>query len=26
LFLPWLLQLMISFTSKIFINIPTYVQ
>lgn len=26
LFLPWLLQLMISFTSKVFINIPTYVQ
>ena len=26
LFLPWLLQLMISFTAKVLINIPSYVQ
>ena len=26
LFLPWLLQLMISFTAKVLINIPTYIQ
>ncbi|OGW28123.1 MAG: EscS/YscS/HrcS family type III secretion system export apparatus protein [Nitrospinae bacterium RIFCSPLOWO2_12_FULL_47_7] len=26
LFLPWLLQLMISFTSKVLIDIPTYIK
>ena len=26
LFFPWLLQLMLSFTSKIFINFPEYIQ
>ena len=26
LFFPWLLQVMISFTSKIFINFPEYIQ
>ena len=25
-FLPWLLETMISFTSKVLINIPTYIQ
>ena len=25
-FFPWLLQLMLSFTSKIFINFPEYIQ
>ena len=26
LFFPWLLQVMLSFTSKIFINFPEYIQ
>ena len=26
LFFPWLMQLMITFTSKIFINFPEYIQ